>query len=223
MAVNGTTNVNTLWTTDVKWTQPAFPTNNCGTPDAAYSVWGGIGGWNNITLTNPGKLLQGGVNTHANLVSLMFYEVIAPGHAFGAVSWNDTAGTVHGGDSVESWTYYDSTSHLASINVIDHTTGQQHSFTFSSWDGLNAIGYWDGTTTEAFTEDPSTQQTLGVPLLRPAANGTNIFYVTVNGQPIANFSSWKVNNWTDDVPTHKLQTTNWNGANSFINAYGQCT
>ena len=213
MAVNGTPDTNTFWTTDDQWQQPAFGSNVCSS-NATYVAWGGLGGFNHPSTA---RLLQSGTMTGSNLVSNMFWEAISqPLLPNGAVKWTDSAGTVHGGDALESWVYYSNP--WASLSVIDHTTGQSHNMQFSTYNGSPAAGYWDGTTAEMITEAPVAGGVI-LDLLKPATGQTLSTSLTVNGQPNANFPSWRILQQDSGI---LVDDTNFDGIHQWLNTWKRC-
>jgi len=208
MAVNGSATVSTFTNTDGRWSQPSFD-SYCGFYGTGYAIWSGLGGWNS------GRLIQSGVDNSGLAIngSEMFWEMLSPQHPNGEVRWTDV--TVPAGHQVQSYVSYDASG--AFMWVADLTTGVSHSVLMTSYQGQAASGYYDGTTADFITEAPSSGGIL--PLTRVVGGQTYYGYATVNGQPIANFWSWRI----DQVRGDRVQQSGFDGIHAWNDFWQNCT
>jgi hypothetical protein len=214
MSVDNSATLNDFWYADGAWVEPTFDAVCPGY--SSYTIWSGLGGWNS------GRLLQSGTDTDRNATNgiYMWWEAIAPGHVNNEVQF--TGDVVSPGDKVEATTYYSSGE--AYLTVEDLTTGVTKTTSFTSYAGLAASGYYDGTTSDFITEAPSGGSAPGglYYLRKPAAGSTDYYYAKTNGSPIADFLSWKINE-VGSGTGNLMQYSNFNGSSAWADDWGSCS
>jgi len=220
MNVNGSQTQNTFTQTDLKWVQPAFIHPPC-SASAEMAIWSGLGGWNSVDLdpNGQGRLIQDGTDQDGS----MWWQAIAPDYNTYQVTW--TGAWAAPGDIVESLVIFDTTYHDASLYMFDSTTNLSQSTSFGPLGGHSGQDFYDGTTADFISESPTIGKTsTGAPiyaeLARPIGNGTIYFpYATTNGEPIAQFPSWRINQTRDGIAR---QTTGYDGVHAWYNAWKNC-
>lgn len=198
MTVNGSATVNTFTKSDGMWKQPTF-TNPCGAT-AYYSMWSGLGGWNKF------RLLQTGTDQNG----FMWWEAIAPNTSVPEEAWPNSH--VNPGDTAESVVMYEHS--FVDMFVFDITTGESQSLSWSSLNGNGVADFYDGTTADFVTEDPSVGGS-PAPLAKPAPGFTFYSYATADDHPISYWASWRINN-------SSKQTSNWDGVHAWNDYWHQC-
>jgi hypothetical protein len=139
MAVSASSNT---WTGISAWvTQPTF--NSAGCSSSSEVSWVGIGGWGYPQLIQDGTYMEQGPKYWA------FYEYFSstyssPVYTLGSV-------TVHPGDVMYSYVYYDSSTSQVEFYVQDETNGTNQTYWLSG-----ASSYYNGKTIEFIDEKPWT-------------------------------------------------------------------
>ncbi|GAA3253338.1 hypothetical protein ACFO1B_46005 [Dactylosporangium siamense] len=209
MAVNGSATISTFTTAEGRWYQPSF-SSYCGLYGTSYGIWSGLGGF------NQNRLIQSGVdNSGLDLnSSQMFWEMINPKYDTHEVRWTDV--TVPANHQVQSYVTYSGGE--ASMWVADLTDGVSHAIVVTTIQNYLASSFYDGTTAEFITE-PATVSGTTLPLSRPVGDQTTYYYATVNGQPIANFSSWRLHQGLGGW----IQLSGFDGIHAWNDFWRHCT
>lgn len=228
MTVNGTTNWNTFYWATGKWYQTAFQ-QACinyypyDTYYTSYSTWAGLGGWNN----NNGqqRLIQTGTDAAKDWFEGIYpwWEMLNSTHSNPEVAFSGNV--INPGDDVQADVYYDTANNVIYMAVKDWTTGGWWGVgPISNYANDSAYDYWDGSTADFVTENTYGGLAPGgwYELRKPYLGNTYYYYATANGQPIANFWSWQLNekNWpyTGDV----MQTSTFDGIHAWYDNWVSC-
>jgi len=212
----GALNTGSGFTTEsVAWTQPGFQ-ESC--PSAsAYSIWSGIGGWNNSAL------MQAGTDTSKSSLNgaYAFWELISPQHSNPEVRF--IGSSVHSGDSIFAGTVYQPNNHPASAYffVFDATTGDYYNTTVASYGGVPVTAFWNGAYAEAISESPLGGGPLpgGFYNLRKPTSPITFKSALSNGAVPSRFA-WEGLN--EGRKGRTIQTTNFSGGQSFTNTWNSC-
>lgn len=208
MTINGTTSTNTFWDATMRWTEPTF-SSGCGT--SGYSVWSGMGGWNEHS--GQWRLIQAGTDVGSSLNSVhAWWEMITQDTGNPEVAF--TGSSINHGDTVYADSYY--ISGTAYFFVEDETTGNYWSTSESSYKGHSASYYYDGSTADAITEAPSNSS--GIMNLRKTTS-TPIPYFTINEKSLSSWSSWRIN----QVRSATVQSTTFDGAHGWSDTWHRCS
>jgi hypothetical protein len=180
---------------------------------ATDSIWSGLGGF------NQNRLIQDSTDSYGN----MWWQAIAPDYNTYEVLW--PYGWAAPGDAIESLIIFDTTYHDALFYLFDLNTGISQDTSFSSLGGHSAQDFYEGTTADFISESPgvvntSTGQTTIAQLARPTGNGIIYFpYAETNGEPIAQFYSWRVTEKRDGVTR---ETSGYDGVHAWYNTWQNC-
>ncbi|MCL4474290.1 MAG: hypothetical protein M1455_10200 [Actinobacteria bacterium] len=195
MTVDGTKDGHTFyWATD-KWYQTAFdPSCGYDPTNSGYATWAGLGG------ANQNRLIQAGTEAAWDSIYGIFpwWEVIDPNHDSNMVKWAEDV--ISGGDDVEADAYYDASGNVINMAVWDWTKGYNwYVQIYNQYAGDPTYYYWDGSTADFVTESPHGGPAPGgwYYLRKPHLGNTYFYYATANQQPIANFWSWKLYEYSD--------------------------
>jgi len=213
MSVDGSATRSDFWFADGAWVEPTFAAVCPGI--SAYAIWSGLGGWNS------GRLLQSGTDTDYAMNSIyMFWEAIAPGYPSHEVKF--TGDVVRPGDEVEATTDYSGGEAL--LTVYDLTTGVMKQTSFTSYAGLAASAYYDGTTADFITEAPGGGSAPAgrYYLRKPTAGSTDYYFAETNLNPIADYLSWKINE-VGAGTGNLMQYSNFNGSGAWSDDWGSCS
>lgn len=216
MSVNGSASVSTFYESDGEYLVPTF-IGTCPNP-SAYSLWSGLGGWNQI------KLLQAGItadpgNTQSSNQSFEWWEALDVTHNNPSVAF--TGDVVNAGDDVESFVSYDSATNTADMAVYDFTSGVSGDSHFTSYKNESALKYYDGTTSDFIAEQVTNSSTGALYSLRQPKSPVSYFFALTNGQPIANFGSWRINQV--DSSGLAVNTSSFDGADRWTDTWHGCS
>jgi hypothetical protein len=210
MAVNGSATVSTFTSSDGKWYMPTF-LGTCA--NSAYGIWSGLGGANST------RLIQAGVNNTTSALNSgrFFWEMVADiHHDTNAVYWPDPP--VSAGSDIESYVSWSGSS--AFFFVYDASIGISHSIVVSGLiAGLPVASYYDGTTADFITEAPYRNHS-PTTLRRASAGATTYYYAVVNGQPIANFLSWRERH--TGINGRDVETSSFDGRSAWNDFWVNC-
>jgi hypothetical protein len=219
MTVNGNGLANTFSTAESHWVQPNFVASSCG-GQGWYGIWTGLGGHNIINghqrLIQDGSIVEAGTSNSAHLFWEMliagtvdtgaqtFGPLLPPGQQLEAF----VAYTAGGGAGFFLYNLTTSTSY-GSINVLSLT---------ENFVEYPASSFYDGTTADFMSEAPTVNGTLAK--LRQPTAALSVPYAVANGNPIANYPSWRVNEFNG---TSQLQNTTYDGIHAWHNGYIGCS
>jgi hypothetical protein len=215
MNVNGSATVPTFYQAMGEWVQPGFVDVCGGLSTSTYSIWAGLGGWNQLH-----RLMQAGVAASFTDLnhSFMWWEVLNSFYLGNAVEFSGEP--VNPGDDVGAAVLYDAPE--ARMSVFDYTTGISNVVALTSWAGIPMSDFYDGTTADFITEAPSGGPAYGNYYLRKPASGYTYYsYAATNYAPIASYYSWRLN---EVGPSGRsMQTSGFDGVHAWQDTWTGCS
>lgn len=208
MLINNTTNVDTYYNAQLRWTQPAFDTVCNST--SKMSIWAGLGGWNPRY-----RLIQMGTDSNIGSQSPFFWwEILNPGYDTHEVSMPPS---VSNGNYVGAKAQY--SGGVATFTAWNFTTGAYNTASVSSVNGQSVSAYYDGSTADFISERPFNFGTGSLFDLKKPLSAISFPYALANDQAIRAFEGWNISEYVN----HTLQNSTFNADGAWTNSWFSCT
>lgn len=220
MNEDGSATRDDYYSSDGGWVTPSFD-SSCSGHSSSYVIWAGLGGY----AGHGGRLIQSGAATQTSLTTMvMWWELIAPNHGQGLIDFANS--TVKAGDNIESYNeYYNGKITMSVFDNSSNPTAFSRTVTLSSYDGLSASGYYDGTTSDFVTEAPQGGSAPGgnYYLRKPHGYSVRYFRAETNGNSLNTYHSWALTPLLGPSTRNVLQNASFDGVHGWYNSWVGCS